>query len=375
MGISTAPATFLDDCGVAAFQGEGEAGGGLPPLGPLVPIKKGSKGHALLKNWQRVPPKVLQVVMAKNPGCNVGLRLDMYLALDPDSKEAMAFLEKLEREGKLPATVAWRSASGRVTRLFLPPAGISVKPINSRGNVLSLELRTGKGNQCLIPPSEAESKQIPGKLIRYEWINDPRSTAVAALPLETLRIIQQLPNPKAAKGGRKPKPAKPAKPAQVKKDRPRLVSDSVPEGQRNPFLFRQGCSMRARGANQNEIEAKLQELNQARCAPPLDVGEVARIAGSVAKYPTGSSSTDLRFLRVTYAQVIAALEKLGGREEWIRRADLVKELQKITGCPGSIIIPPVSVPTIERCLKRMRSQRLISHRKGGWYKLPRKKRP
>lgn len=90
----------------------------LPPLGPLVPVRNGSKGHAHLRNWQKASPTVLQEVMSKHPGCNVALRLDSFIALDPDSTDAAIFLGQLDMEGKLPVTVAWRSASGRITRLY-----------------------------------------------------------------------------------------------------------------------------------------------------------------------------------------------------------------------------------------------------------------
>jgi len=348
----------------------------LPPLGPLVPIRKGSKGHSHMRNWQKVSPKVLQEVMERHyPGCNVGLRLDSYLALDPDSEDAEAFLGQLERNGKLPPTVAWRSASGRVTRLYKPPAGVIVKPIGPSSNVFSLELRIGKGNQCLIPPSEAENKQKPGELRRYKWVNDPWTTAVAVLPRETLEIIRGLPKPQGArKGDGKPKSRKSAK---AKKDRLVVAPDSIPDGQRNDTLFRLGCSMRGRGADQNKIEAELQELNRARCVPPLEVREVAKIAQSAAKYPVNTPNSKVlsNLLRVTYDQVVTALEELGGREERVKRKDLIKKLQKMTGSPGSIIRPPVSEPTIDRRLKEMRSKRLISYRKDRGYKLPKRKRP
>jgi hypothetical protein len=118
---------------------------------------------------------------------------------------------------------------------------------------------------------------------------------------------------------------------------------------------------------------ELGRLNRAKCAPPLELEEVADIAMWSAKYPVNSIGSAFLLLRLTYDQVIAALGELGGREKWVRRAALVKRLKEITGVPNNLIRPPVSTPTIERCLRRMVAKRLISHRKGGWYRLPRTK--
>jgi hypothetical protein len=99
----------------------------------------------------------------------------------------------------------------------------------------------------------------------------------------------------------------------------------------------------------------------------LKPGEVAGIAGRVASYPI---NLNLYTLRLRYEDVIPALEELGGRARWIRRAALVQKLQEMVGSPNSLTNPPVSVPTVDRALRRMRAKRLVSHKKGGWYKLP-----
>lgn len=340
----------------------------FPPLAPLIPVREDTKGHAYLRNWQKVSAKVLQEVMAKHPGCNVALRLDSFLALDPDSPDAVIFLGRLYQDGKLPDTVSWRSASGHITRLYRSPPGVKVKPVKPGSNHLPLELRIGRGQQCLIPPSQAPNRQ--GEMRRYEWIDNPWSTPMAVLPPETLKIIQGLaespsPLPTIGKCGTIRKARKARHPSPT-------APDCALVGQRNNFLFGRGRGLRGRGKNREEIEATLQEINRAKCSPPLAPGEVAEIAKSAASYPVNSTSPNRLLLRLTYRQVETALEALGGRERWIRRAILVRKIQELTGTPGNIIFPPVSVPTIERCLKRMVSKRLVSHRKGGWYKVPKK---
>ncbi len=55
-------------------------------------------------------------------------------------------------------------------------------------------------------------------------------------------------------------------------------------GQRNATLARLAGNMRRVGMTQAEILAALERTNQDRCRPPLDSGEVERIATSIARY-------------------------------------------------------------------------------------------
>ena len=65
---------------------------------------------------------------------------------------------------------------------------------------------------------------------------------------------------------------------------------------RNVTLFRHGCRLRADGADERAIRGELLDLNDARCDPPLEVGEVRRIAASAARYPPGPVRVDNRLL-------------------------------------------------------------------------------
>lgn len=75
---------------------------------------------------------------------------------------------------------------------------------------------------------------------------------------------------------------------------PFKLPKEIPEGARNDLLFRYGCSLRARGAGEEEILGHLQKENAARCKPPLDGAEIASIAQSAARYSPGAaiSSSD-----------------------------------------------------------------------------------
>lgn len=79
-------------------------------LFPLIPIPRGRKGP-VLKNWQALAPDQLAQAFLGQNGCNRGVRLDHYAVLDPDTKAAGQLLDGWEQEGKLPPTVAWRTAA------------------------------------------------------------------------------------------------------------------------------------------------------------------------------------------------------------------------------------------------------------------------
>lgn len=147
-------------------------------IGPLLPLAKKSKA-IYLDGWETKSEEELAELIKKNNGGNIGLRLDRYASLDPDSPAARNLCEQWEKEGRLPPTVAWRTASGAVRRLFIAPAGIEQMQIKE----LKFQLRHGSGLQDVIPPSYVvdEEKGLNGK---YEWLpdQDPDSIEVAPLP-------------------------------------------------------------------------------------------------------------------------------------------------------------------------------------------------
>ena len=53
------------------------------------------------------------------------------------------------------------------------------------------------------------------------------------------------------------------------------------------FLYKQGCSARAKGADDDMIHAWLTSLNTMKCNPPLDDNELNKVISSVCLKPVG----------------------------------------------------------------------------------------
>ena len=64
----------------------------------------------------------------------------------------------------------------------------------------------------------------------------------------------------------------------------RADGQPIPEGGRNNALASLAGSMRRRGMSESAITAALREVNNEQCNPPLDDGDVRRIAQSVCRY-------------------------------------------------------------------------------------------
>lgn len=65
------------------------------------------------------------------------------------------------------------------------------------------------------------------------------------------------------------------------------IEDIIPEGHRDQALTSIAGSLRQRGHTEGEILALLRETNLTRCKPPLNDGDLQRIAQSVARYEPG----------------------------------------------------------------------------------------
>lgn len=167
-------------------------------------------------------------------------------ALDVDGQMGEDALLDYRREGQqLPDTLTVTTGRGRHLYFRWPGAqNIS----SSRGRLAAgLDIR-GEGGQVVIPPSVHPNGS------RYSYVAPEASIANA--PKWLLDIVAQ----------------------------PQHVYVSIlRDGQRNDALTRLAGAWRRRGAKQVELDRKLRPENSRRCRPPLEDGEVKRIAASIAR--------------------------------------------------------------------------------------------
>ena len=121
--------------------------------------------------------------MKRNPKSNRALRLDNFLVLDPDSEDAVELLDSLDKAGKLPPTVTYKTWRGFPQRIYMKVEGLSPFKIISNG--IELEVRTGNGQYVLIPPSRVKNSQY-----QFEPNLSPAEAKVAELPIGTLQELQ-----------------------------------------------------------------------------------------------------------------------------------------------------------------------------------------
>ena len=76
----------------------------------------------------------------------------------------------------------------------------------------------------------------------------------------------------------------------INRNEPAAIGEVIPDGQRNSTLTSLAGTMRQKGFDADAIEAAILVVNNTRCDPPLSEDEVRKIAGSVGRYPAGSTA-------------------------------------------------------------------------------------
>lgn len=235
-------------------------------LGPYIPVRRGMKGPPLIHAWEQAEPAKLAFEMQAHPNANRGLRLDNYLALDPDDKAAAEILDGLEKEGKLPPTVAWYTWRNMVVRLYRRANGlVPLKPTKSP----KLEIRTGPGQYVLIPSSVIKDG-------RYRWLpdQDPDSREVADLPMGVIEYIRTL---VLTNDGNNTSDCKPRAKAGTQWAE---LWRGVGEGTRDDTATRLAGRLLSRGLPDEEVVEILTAWND-RNTPPMAEKDVARVVASI----------------------------------------------------------------------------------------------
>ncbi len=206
----------------------------------------------------------------EHPNANIGIPTGPasgIFVLDADVESGG--LEALEGLPELPPTTRVRTGGGGLHFYWKYPEGQSIR--NGPGSLDPRLHVRGDGGYILAPPSKtAGPYEIEAKL--------PAAPAPEWL-LEQLRQRQR-PAPDAA--GRTHNRVDNVKSVSS------LCGGIIGAGMRNRALTSIGGRLRAEGKTREELEAALLDVNAARCAPALEVGEVMRIASSVSRYAPGN---------------------------------------------------------------------------------------
>ncbi len=226
--------------------------------------------HPCIKNWTALATTdeaQIHSWFEEFPWANVGIATGCesgIFVVDVDRKPDLdgdATLKALEEEsGALPDTLEVSTGSGGTHRYFQAPDGV----VPTRGGVRpGIDIRA-QGGMVLAPPSMHRTGN------RYSFTNEIEPAQPTHWLLDAVR----------KHATRKPDEKRTE---EVMQKRDTLI----PKGQRNTVLTSLAGKLRWNGLEAREIEALLLMINEVNCVTPLDESEVAEIAQSVAKYPTG----------------------------------------------------------------------------------------
>jgi hypothetical protein len=202
----------------------------------------------------------------RHPGTNIGIATGSRSGLavvdrDTNNPEVSRIWDSL------PPTVEVKTSRGR-HRYYRIPEGVKVR---SRVLRPGLDLKAEGGYVVA-----AGSMHPSGT--RYEFVAETMDIGVATLPSELVE-----PEPTR-------NPSRRRETTSMGVDVNLDNNGPIPEGTRNRTLTSIGGRKRAEGLGRDELLDHLLAVNEARCDPTLDEGEVSRIAASVARYSAGDAS-------------------------------------------------------------------------------------
>jgi Bifunctional DNA primase/polymerase, N-terminal/Primase C terminal 1 (PriCT-1) len=236
--------------------------------------------HPISKGWQaqatRAPDRIRELWSAyswANIGGATGQASGIQaIDVDPRHGGDFSLAELIDARGELPETLAASTGSGGF-HLYFAHTGERIG--NTKGRLGEGIDTRGDGGLVILPGSDHASGR------RYKWLNDIAPAPLPFWMLSLLTSVQQI------KRG-----------ATVTDIRTRATlspDEIITEGERNETLFRRvACSMRARGAEYDEIEARLSGVNSTQVSPPLPMRDIQSIARSACRYPAGTPSATMR---------------------------------------------------------------------------------
>jgi hypothetical protein len=212
-----------------------------------------------LKAWSKRHPDG-NVGIATGPGSDI-----VVLDIDPDH-DGRDSLNALEAEhGPLPVTPTVETGGGGEHQYYRLPEGVEVR--NRAGIRPGIDSR-GLNGYVVAPPSRHASGGD------YGWAEglEMESVPLAELPGWLLNLIAQ--------------PAKRTRVEGASKD------ETIAKGTRNATLASRAGTLRRGGLSEEAIATALLQENEDHCDPPLDEGEVRRIAKSIGRYDPAHTATD-----------------------------------------------------------------------------------
>jgi putative DNA primase/helicase len=264
--------------------------------------------HPHIARWSKVAtadPTIIRQWWERWPDANIGVatgKVSGLAVLDVDPRNGGdEVLEDLERrEGDLPATVESLTGGGGRHVLFRYPEG----GVRSRNGLAEgLDLKSDGG--YFVAPA---SRHAAGRTYQWELSCYPGEVPLAEVPAWLVTLA--------------------GRPSGNGNGTPSANLLKIPEGKRNDTLARLAGAIRRPGMTEEAIRQALLAENQARCAPPLAVAEVARIARSVARYPPAPFSrhqsavseihnSDLGNARRLVARHGLDIHHVSPRREWL----------------------------------------------------------
>lgn len=189
---------------------------------------------------------------AMHPDHGIGISGDGFVIFDFDVKEGLDGRDQLQ-DFDLPDTLCQTTPSGGYHMIYRTSE--EVRP--SVNSAIAVDVR-GWHSYIVCDPT-------PG----YCWEDDCEPAEADA---EVMRFLEHV------------------QPAKKRSERAAIPAEKLKDGEgRNNFLYKQGCSIRAKGADDETVRLYLGSLNHTKCNPPLGADELGKVVASVCSKPAGLS--------------------------------------------------------------------------------------